>query len=133
MSESYERDSIFLGYVKWHYGQGFSELMGVAHNFLWFVAHFFSFKLLLRTIFAPWKRLGENYTGGFNLGAFASTLIVNTLMRAVGFVTKMMVLALGSIAYVSVALLSLFLALIWVLAPVILLGSVLLSATFFVV
>lgn len=133
MSEVYERDSLFWAYIKWHYGQGLRELFGVTGNFLWFVTNFFSFKLLLKTLFAPWKRLGEHYGGGLDLGAFASTLIINGLMRAVGFVTKTLVLLVGLISYILVLIFSLFISIIWLLAPVILLGSVILSATFFVI
>ena len=133
MSEAYERDSFFVAYIKWHYGQGLKEFFGVMGNFLWFIAHFFSFKLLLRTLFTPWKRLGENYEGGFDLGAFASSVIVNGLMRAVGFVTKIIVLSVGVISYVLVLVFAFFLFLIWILDPFILVGSVILSATFFVI
>ena|SRR3989344_6443795 len=133
MSEAYERDSFFVAYIKWHYGQGLKEFFGVTRNFLWFVVHFFSFKLLLKTLFAPWKRLGENYEGVFDFGAFASTMIVNGLMRAVGFVTKIIVLSVGIVSYILVLVFAFFLFLIWILAPFILIGSVILSATFFVV
>ncbi len=133
MSEAYESDSFFVAYIKWHYGQGLKEFFGVTRNFLWFVVHFFSFKLLLKTLFAPWKRLGENYEGVFDFGAFASTMIVNGLMRAVGFVTKIIVLSVGIVSYILVLVFAFFLFLIWILAPFILIGSVILSATFFVV
>ncbi len=133
MSEVYGRDSFFVAYVKWHYGQGLRELFGVTQNFLWFIVHFFSFKLLLKTLFTPWKRLGENYEGGFDLSAFASTFIVNGLMRTVGFVTKTLVLLVGSISYLLAIIFSFFIFIIWVLAPIILMGSIILSATFFIV
>jgi hypothetical protein len=131
MSESYERDPFFLAYIKWHYGQGLRELFGVAGNFLWFVSHFFSFKLLLKTLFAPWKRLGETYGGGFDLSAFASAIIINSLMRAVGFVSRTLVLLVGLLSYLLVLVFSFFIFIIWILAPAILLGSAILSATFF--
>jgi hypothetical protein len=133
MSETYERDSFFIAYIKWHYGQGLRELFGVAGNFLWFVANFFSFKLLLKTWFAPWKRLGEKYGGGLDLGAWASSVIVNALMRAVGFVTKTVVLLVGLVSYVLVLIFSFFIFIIWILAPLILIGSIVLSVTFFIV
>jgi len=133
MSEVYEKDSFFWAYVKWHYGQGLRELFYVAGNFLWFVAHFFSFKLLLKTLFAPWKRLGETYGGGLDLKAFASTLIVNGLMRLVGFFTKIIVLFVGIISYLAVLVFSFCIFVIWVLAPAILIGSLILSVTFFVI
>ena len=71
--------------------------------------------------------------GVFDFGAFASTMIVNGLMRAVGFVTKIIVLSVGIVSYILVLVFAFFLFLIWILAPFILIGSVILSATFFVV
>lgn len=132
MSEVYERDSFFWAYVKWHYSQGLRELFGVAHNFSWFIAHFFSFKLLLKTLFAPWKRLGEHYSGGLNLSSFFSSFIVNSLMRIVGFITKTVVLIVGFAAYILLSVFTFFVFIIWILAPVILLGSIILAVTFFV-
>jgi hypothetical protein len=133
MSETYERDPFFLAYLKWHYGRGLREFFGVSGNFLWFVSNFFSFKLLLKTLFAPWKRLGEHYEGGLDLSAFASALIVNGLMRVVGFCTKTLVLLVGLVSYIVVLVFSFFIFIIWVLAPLILLGSLILSVTFFVI
>jgi hypothetical protein len=133
MSEVFERDSLAWAYAKWHYGQGLRELCEVAGNFLWFVVNFFSFKLLLKTLFAPWKRLGEHYSGGFDLSAFFSTLIVNTLMRGFGFVTRFVVLLVGLFAYIAVFIFAVFIFIIWVLAPALLVGSAVLAVTFFIV
>lgn len=133
MADIYEGDSMLVAYIKWHYGQGLRELFAVAKNFLWFVASFFSFKLLLKTLFAPWKRMGENYEGGLNISAFASTLLVNTLMRLVGFITKTVVLIVGVVSSILVLIFSFFIFIIWTLAPVLLIGSAVLSVTFFIV
>lgn len=132
MSEAFGRSPFILAYIRWHYGRGLKEFFGVAGNFLWFVVHFFSFKLLLKTWFAPWKRLGEHYSGGLDLEAFASSVIVNGLMRAVGFCTRTLVLSVGLISYILVLAFSLFIFVIWILAPIIVLGCALLSVTFFV-
>lgn len=133
MSEAYERDSFFIAYLKWHYVRGLAELSAVAENFLWFVSHFFSFKLLSRTLFKPWKRLGEHYGGGFDIEAFASAVLVNFLMRVVGLFTRLVVLVIGSCCYLVVLLASLLMLAVWLLAPAILLGGAVLSATFFAI
>jgi hypothetical protein len=133
MSHELERESVFLQYVKWHYGQAIREIFEVTGNFCRFVAHFFSFKLLTKTLFAPWKRLGESYGDGFDLKVFASTLVVNTLMRLVGLVTRSVVLIVGFVSFIFVLVFSFFILLIWFLAPVVLIGSLVLSATFFAI
>ncbi|NLE07100.1 MAG: hypothetical protein GX627_00555 [Parcubacteria group bacterium] len=132
MSEVYERDSFFWAYVKWHYTQGLRELFGVAYNFLWFIAHFFSFKLLLKTLFVPWKKFSEHCGKKLNPGSFSSGFIINGLTRTAGFIVKVAVLTVGFVAYVLVSVLTFIVFIIWVLAPVILLGCIVLAITFFV-
>jgi hypothetical protein len=133
MAEILERQPFVLVYLKWHYGQGLKEFFAVTQNFLKFLADFFSFKLLLKTLVVPWKRLGENYEGGFNLSAWASAFIVNSLMRVVGFVTKILVLFLGFVSCILIFVFAFFIFLIWLLLPIILLGCLVLAATFFIV
>lgn len=134
MSEAYERDSVFIAYLKWHYTKGLQELFGVSRNFLWFVAHFFSFKLLLRTLFSPWRRMGESYGNMLsNFESFASAFVVNSMMRVVGFCSKIVVIAFGLVTYSVVFVFSLFILVIWLLAPIVVMGSAVLSATFFAI
>jgi len=133
MSDAYRNESILWAYAKWHYGTGVRELVSVAGNFLWFVGNFFSFRLLARTLFAPWKRMGETYGEGFDFERIAGSFIVNSLMRAVGFATRAVVLVVGLASYLAMLAFCLALFLIWLLAPIFLMGSLLLSATFFVV
>jgi hypothetical protein len=133
MKDLYYTDSLFLAYIKFHYGRGIRELISVARNLLWFVVHFFSFSLLVRTLFSPWRRLGESYGSLFNLQAFFSVFVVNVLMRVVGFVTRTVVLSIGCAAYVGVLVLSLCVALMWLIAPLLFVGLIVLSITFFAV
>lgn len=133
MSDVYDHDSILVAYFKWHYGDGLRELSIVAHNFLWFVGHFFSFKLLSKTLFTPWKRLGESYGDGFDLSVWVSALTVNTLMRVFGFITRSIIIFVGSIAYVVVGIFAVILGFVWLLAPLIVVGSAILAVTFFAI
>lgn len=133
MSEILERQPLILTYFKWHYGQGLREFFLVTQNFLWFIGNFFSFKLLLKTLVAPWKRLGENYEGGFNLSAWAGAFIVNSLMRVVGLISRLIILGLGFAATLVLLALSFCVFIIWLLLPFLLLGSLVLAATFFIV
>lgn len=131
MTQVYENDSIFLAYAKWHYGKGLSELFGVIGNFFWFLTNFFSFKFLFKTLFVPWKRMGERYASIFDFDSFFSAFIVNTLMRGVGFLFKILVMFFGTICFVLLIILSFLAIFFWIFAPVILIGSVVLSVIFF--
>jgi len=131
MSEVFERNLFFLTYLKWHYGRGIRELFKVCGNFLWFVSNFFSFKLLFKTLFAPWKRLGEHYGSIFNFEEFASVFIVNSLMRLVGFCTKIVVIVFGFGVYILVLILSFLAFIFWLLAPILLIICAVLAFLFF--
>lgn len=131
MSDTYANAPMLFAYFKWHYGRGLREFLGLAKNFLWFIAHFFSFKLFGRSLFSPWKRLGERYVGGLEITAFASTLVVNVLMRVVGFVIKTTVLCLGLASFLIALVFFVAIFVIWVFAPAILLGFLVLAVTFY--
>lgn len=131
MKDVYYTDSVLVAYMRFHYGRGIRELVGVARNFLWFIAHFFSFSLLLRTLFAPWHRMGEMYGSIINFEAFFSTFVVNMLMRAVGFITRVAVLMVGMVAYVLTAIGAGIMFVVWLTAPLLLIGMIVLSVTFF--
>lgn len=122
-----------VAYLHFHYGRGLRELLGVAQNLLWFILHFFSIKLLFRTLFAPWHRLGEAYGSIINFEAFFSVFIVNILMRLVGFVTRSVVIVMGLIAYVVTFVGSVAMFLVWVFAPILFVGMLVLSITFFAI
>jgi len=91
---------VFPSYFKWHYGKSFLELLGIIKNLLSFVVHFFSFKLLLKTLFHPWRRMKENYAHGLDLGSLFSSLLVNTLMRIVGLISRLVLIFVGLIALI---------------------------------
>lgn len=108
-------------YVKWHYTEGFRDLSRNWKSFLSFTLHFFSIGLLFRTWFAPFERLDEDYKKEFNTEVFLETLVVNTLMRVVGFVLRTFVIIMGLVALFIVAMLGPAIFVLWALVPFILL------------
>lgn len=119
---------MFIHYVWWHYTTAIVDLVRNYSNLAAFLRNFFSLTHLTRNLFAPWRRLGEEYPqGGFDLQAFFSTLIVNTLIRAVGFFIRFIFIIVGVLAL----LLSLFLfgvvLFVWLALPAILIFLVIFS------
>ncbi len=133
MSKDYEDESVFTAYVKWHYGRGIREFFGVVGNLLWFIGNFFSFKLFSQTLFAPWKRFGEAYEGSLGFKRHAFKAVTETPLRIAGFIVRVSALIIGATFYFFVIGFSFFVFLIWALAPLVLVGSLVLSATFFFV
>src|SRR3989344_3533372 len=112
---------LISSYTKWHYTEGFKDLSRNWKSFILFILHFFSLGFLFRTWLAPFGRLNEEYKKGFNAEVFFETLVVNTLMRIVGFVLRTIVIA----ACLLVLFLAIFFApvalVLWVFMPFIIL------------
>ncbi|MDZ7726431.1 MAG: hypothetical protein U5L75_02525 [Candidatus Campbellbacteria bacterium] len=106
-----------LQYVSWHYSRGVHDIVVLWSNFIWFLSHFFSIPLLASTLFSPWKRLHEEPKDGFDLEDFFSAILVNIMMRLVGFFMRLTMIAVG-LAVLALALLGLIIDLaFWLLWP----------------
>jgi ATP-dependent Clp protease ATP-binding subunit ClpC len=74
-----------MEFLSWHYSKGIDYyLKSWSGTFDW-VNHFFSPPLLLRTLFAPWKRLIiEDKGPGFNFQKFFEVVSFNLISRGIG-------------------------------------------------
>lgn len=63
--------------------------------------------------------MSESYEKGFDPEGFFSTLMVNTIMRLVGFVVRAVALAMGSVAVVFSVLIAVTIFIFWALFPII--------------
>ncbi|OJI09398.1 MAG: hypothetical protein COV08_01210 [Candidatus Vogelbacteria bacterium CG10_big_fil_rev_8_21_14_0_10_49_38] len=110
--------SVVARYFIWHYGQALIQFSRIYWRLTFFLFNFFSVPVLVRSLFAPWRRLGEAYpTAGIDLVAIASTFIVNVIMRLVGVILRTIMIAFGSTATLIFALLYPVIFLIWLLLP----------------
>ncbi|MDO8590254.1 MAG: hypothetical protein Q7R69_03205 [bacterium] len=108
-------------YTRWHYTDGLKDLLHNWKNLILFVRHFFSLGLLFRTWFAPFGRLDEEYQKGLNPEVFFETLVVNTLMRMVGFVLKTFVMTAGLLVLLLLVIAGPVAFVLWALVPLIIL------------
>lgn len=111
---------IFPYYLGWHYGKGTKETLTVFKDFFMFVPRFFSIGLLFRTLFSPFQRLKEQYSGGVNPGEFLSVITVNFLMRLVGLFVRSFFIILGLLSTVFTLILEIFLFIVWLALPILL-------------
>lgn len=107
-------------YLRWHYTQAWRDLLDNCHSLIRFVTLFFSFRELFKTLFSPWRRLGESYAKGFDPESFLSTFIVNSITRMFGFFVRSIVLIIGLVALLLAYMLSFFIFAAWLLYPIIL-------------
>ena len=104
-------------YFAWHYSRALTDLWRNSQNAVWFVYNFFSTRLLLRTFFAPWKRMDEDKTT-----AWFERLVINTMMRLFGMVCRASLLAVGFLALgLTIAFAGLFF-LLWLFLPLLVLA-----------
>lgn len=93
-------------------------------NFMWFVLHVFSIPILLRTLFDPFQRLSEKYSGGLHLDKLAEVIIVSLIMRIVGFCIRSMLIVIGLVFLLTTFLLGLVMFVMWFFIPVIIPGLI---------
>ncbi len=119
-------------YLIWHYSKGLKELLINWGNVLYFIVHYFSIPNLLLTLLSPWRRMDEGARRTINPGAIMEHVIFNTLMRAVGFLIRLVMIALGLIATACVILGGIILLLLWIVMPVFLALLIFTGITFLI-
>ena len=106
-----------LAYLGWHYSLALKDLTRIYRNLVVFVYHFFSLPVLVKTFFAPWRRLGERYRPGSYPQAWLETLILNTIMRLVGIIARLALMVVGLVALGLAVVLGLLSYLVWLALP----------------
>lgn len=114
----------FWAIVPWWYTR-VPVLVGYHQRlFLLTVLDYFSFGVLIRTLFAPWKRDELIATGQTSLGERLQLVLLNLMGRLIGAIVRTLALAVGAVAVLIVLLFFVMLWVAWVLAPFIGLGLV---------
>lgn len=121
--------AISFNYLVWHYGRAIFEFSHIYKNILGFLLDFFSIPVLLRTFFAPWRRMGEEYSQNIILHfeEAASVFVVNLIMRLMGIVMRTIIIAFGLIILLLAVILYPVLIIIWLLLPLILIVLIMLG------
>lgn len=112
--------SFMYAYARWHYTDGISALIHNSVTIVSFIWRFFSIPTLLATLFSPWRRLQESYSGGFSIEGIenaAGTLVVNALMRLVGAFVRITFVVFGLLAMIFAVVIAIAGLLMWVLLP----------------
>lgn len=82
-------------YLSWHYSLGIVEFARAWKNIHWFLFYYFSIPILLASLFAPFHRIQERRTRGFDPQNWFEVFIVNSMMRIVGAVVRLIVITVG--------------------------------------
>jgi len=115
---------VFFKYIYWHYTAAIPTLVSHIGNAVSFLWQFFSIPQLLRTLFSPWHRLHESYKKGFDIKDAISTFIINTLMRAVGAVVRLVIVCVGIVIMVAAGVAGSTAIILWLLFPAVIGGII---------
>ena len=99
----------------WWYGEGWKGAAKSVSNILNGVAHMFSVPILIRTLFAPWKRI-VTYPGA-SLEAKMRAAGDNIVSRAIGFSVRFLVLLTALTISGLVIVLGTIYFVLWPLVP----------------
>lgn len=106
---------MFFELFKWWYGSGWLEAWQGVPNSIQRASLQFSIPLLLRNLFAPWKRIVA--LPGRSLDEKFRSAIDNLVSRFIGFIVRLLTLMAAIVAIIAAALLSLVVAVAWPLIP----------------
>lgn len=108
---------LVLELFTWWYGRGWATAARGAGNMLGGISRLFSVPILLRTLFAPWKRI-VSYPGS-SLDAKLRAYGDNVVSRAIGFVVRLLVLLTALVMSGLAAVAGLLSFVLWPLVPVV--------------
>ncbi len=107
--------SVYLDYVRWHYSEALFHYVRLLKTAWWFVTAFFSMSQLWKTLFKPYRRMGES--DGSTWEAVITTLVINCLSRIVGFCIRITLLGIGFISLSLLTVAGIFGYFFWLVLP----------------
>jgi len=125
--------AIIRDYFTWHYTTAWGELWGFWRNCLWFVVHVFSLPQLMRSWFAPFKRITESRGDRFNFEDLAGYVIIGFLSRLVGAVIRTVLILVGVICLLLTLAFGIAVYLIWAVLPFSMIGLIGMSISLFLI
>jgi hypothetical protein len=112
---------LFLEFFKWWYGVGWQKAIRGAVGLIKKVELSFSISVLLKTLFAPWKRIIT--PPGRALEDKLSAMLDNLVSRTVGFFVRVFSLITAIILMAVAAFVGIVIALCWPLIPLLIVLS----------
>jgi len=99
----------------WWYGKGWAGVLTSTRRRLSILAEMFSLKILLSTLFSPWRRIITYPGAGMDarLRAFGDNLV----SRCIGFTVRFFVLLAAAVAFVFTTVVGLLELVVWPLVP----------------
>jgi hypothetical protein len=104
-----------LSIFTWWYGPGWAGALQSTRRMLTGISHEFSVAILIRTLFAPWRRI-VTYPGA-GLDAKLRAMGDNIVSRAAGFFVRTLVLLTAFLISIGAIVLGIAAIIVWPLVP----------------
>ena len=109
---------VLKDYIFWHYTTAFVDQAYMLKNYAWFLKYFFSVPEVLRNLFSPWKRMADDKGSLLRSpGDFFSALVVNTVIRIIGFFARSALLVVAFFCFLVLLIFALGFAVLWIFLP----------------
>lgn len=123
----YNRKMIVLEFLLWYFVKVPQKILGAWRNFLKFNIEFFSIPLLLKTLFAHWRKYKWAYPRGFDLGVYLEVWFSNLISRTLGAIVRLFLIFIGILAEIIIFFAGAIVFLGWLALPSLLLILLLLG------
>lgn len=89
---------LFVSFVRWWYGLGWLDQVGLVRQRLGRTADFFSIRLSLKTLFSPFKQIDADRTKKGSLDVILRAVFDQLFSRFVGVIVRSILIVIGCIA-----------------------------------
>jgi hypothetical protein len=107
---------LVLSLFRWWYGDGFRQRVKFISNGLEGMIDYFSFGLLLKTLFSPYRQISAGSVDG-PLEVKMRAMLDKLFSRVIGAVIRLMIIVVGGLIVGFVVMYSLLTLVIWGLVP----------------
>lgn len=106
-----------ISFVQWWYGRGFREYLAKFIDKLKDLADFFSIRLLIRNLFAPFRQIATEKRDNLPLNARFHAWLDLLVSRMVGATIRFLLLIIGTALLIIRAAAGFVVMILWPLAP----------------
>lgn len=114
---SYNNDMFLAGILSWWYSDGLSQRFNIMLERLASTGDMFSIKLLVKTIFRPFKMISADSSGSMSLSDHMRDFFDKLLSCTIGAIVRITTIFIGLIIMILQLLLNVIVILFWLLVP----------------
>lgn len=118
---------VILEMLQWWYQRGWKIFLGKFSNQLKNAADFFSIRLLVTSLFAPFRQISAGESESPSLSARMAALLDRLFSRLVGAAVRIFLLIIGVVTIILQAIFGVVVVVLWPLVPFAVVGCVVLA------